>query len=323
MSTGDVCRLARLPFIAFSIVGSRRRRSLLSGHWALLLIWLSAPITAADWQSVASVLKQRCVMCHSGETAPLGLQLGDYESLMRGSVNGPVILPSDPDGSALVQRILGTAQPRMPLAGSPLTGTDIELITAWIAAGAPGPDKVDVPVLAIPSDPYADGVVRYDEVASIFGRHCVLCHSDSGKYPSPPEGLKLTDYSAILRGGDRVVVLPGNAAGSEIIRRIKGLAKPRMPFNGPPWLADDEIALLTAWIDGGALSAEGEAAPIPSGRRVRLRGRLTAANAIDDAEFITSSATRTKDLPPIGGRVELRGYIDADGHIVAERLRAR
>lgn len=323
MPTGVLCRLARLPFTALSIHGSRRRRSLLGRYWILLLIWLSAPLTAADWQSVASVLQQRCVMCHSGETAPLGLQLGDYESLMRGSVNGPVVLPSDPDGSVLVHRIRGTAQPRMPLAGSPLADTDIELITAWIATGAPGPDKVDVPALAASSDPYADGVVRYDEVAAILGRHCVLCHSDNGKYPSPPEGLRLTDYRAILRGGERVVVLPGNAAGSEIIRRVKGLAKPRMPFNGPPWLADDEIALLTAWIDGGALSAEGEAAPIPSGRRVRLRGRLTAANAIDDAEFITNGATRIKDLPPIGGIVELRGYIDVDGHIVAERLRAR
>lgn len=293
MPTGVLCRLPRLPFTALSIHGSRRRRSLLGRYWILLLIWLSAPLTAADWQSVASVLQQRCVMCHSGETAPLGLQLGDYESLMRGSVNGPVVLPSDPDGSALVHRIRGTAQPRMPLAGSPLADTDIELITAWIAIGARGPDKVDVPL------------------------------SDNGKYPSPPEGLRLTDYRAILRGGDRVVVLPGNAAGSEIIRRVKGLAKPRMPFNGPPWLADDEIALLTAWIDGGALSAEGEATPIPSGRRVRLRGRLTAANAIDDAEFITNGATRIKDLPPIGGIVELRGYIDVDGHIVAERLRAR
>ena len=323
MSARGWCRRARLWFTSVSISHSSQHSVSLNRYWAILLIGLSAPIAAADWQSVASLLQQRCVMCHSGDTAPLGLQLSDYESLMRGSVNGPVIVAGDPDGSPLIQRIRGTAQPQMPLAGSPLANKDIELITEWVAAGAKGPDAADMPAVAAPTDPYADGVVRYDEVAGIFGRHCVLCHADGGKYPSPPEGLRLTDYNTILRGGERVVVLPGNAAGSEIIRRVKGLAKPRMPFNGPPWLTDDEIALLAAWIDGGALSAEGEPAPIPVGGRVRLRGRLTAANAIDGAEFVTNNATRIKDLPPVGGMAKLRGYIDADGRIVAERLRSR
>ncbi len=316
-------RRARSVLMALSIV-SLRLRGFAVGHFcALLLLGLSAPVMAADWQSVNTLLEQRCVMCHSGDTAPLGLQLGDYESLMRGSVNGPVIIPNGADSSPLLQRISGAAQPRMPLAGPPLETSDIELIGEWIANGAAGPDEASEQAVAAPQDPYADGIVLYDEVVGIFGRHCVLCHGNGGKYPSPPEGLRLDDYNAVLSGGERVVVLPGNAAGSEIVRRIKGLAQPRMPFNGPPWLTDDEIALITAWIDGGARSAAGTAASMPVGGSVRLRGRLTAVNAVDGAEFVVTPATRIKDMPPIGGRVELRGYIDASGHIVAERLKTR
>jgi hypothetical protein len=49
-------------------------------------------------------------------------------------MNGPVIEPGDPDNSYLVELIV---KGEMPKRGDPLSPDQIEIITAWIEAGAP------------------------------------------------------------------------------------------------------------------------------------------------------------------------------------------
>lgn len=292
---------------------------------ALLLFLAPLPGTAADWAQVSAILSDRCTMCHIGPHAPLGLQLDSHEGVMTGSENGPVVLPGAVETSPLYHRIIGQAQPQMPLDGPPfLEEAQIATITGWIAAGAPGPDtpEPDMPA-APPPDPREDGKLLYSEVSRIFGQACIKCHSDNGRFESPPEGLRLNSYEAILAGGDRVVLIPGNAQASEIVRRIEGLASPRMPFDGPPWLDEEDIALIRDWIDGGALSGEGTPAPVPVGGRVRLRGTMTGPSEIDGAAFTVTGETRMDDRPALGGRAELRARIAVDGSLVAERLRDR
>lgn len=46
-------------------------------------------------------------------------------------------------------------------------------------------------------------------------------------------------------------VAPGNPEGSRIVRRIRGVDQPRMPFGGP-YLSDAQIGLVAAWIAQGA-----------------------------------------------------------------------
>jgi hypothetical protein len=135
--------------------------------------------------------------------------------------------------------------------------------------------------------------------------------------------LRLNSYDAILAGGDRIVVIPGNAQASEIVRRIEGLASPRMPFDGPPWLSDADIFLIRDWIDGGALSADGTPAPMPVGGFVRFRGLMTGPNEIDGAAFTVTGETRVDDWPSIGNSAEIRARIAPDGSLIAERIRDR
>ncbi|WP_281966824.1 c-type cytochrome domain-containing protein [Roseovarius nanhaiticus] len=278
-----------------------------------------------DWATVQALFQERCVACHSGEFAPLGLRLDSYSNVINGSENGPVMLVDAVEKSRLVQRITGLAEPRMPLDGPPfLTDDQVNQVTAWIASGAAGSDLNSPGATeAEPHDPFADGRVTYDEVSAIFGRHCIECHSDNSRYDLPPEGLRLDRYQSVLAGGDRLVLIPGNAQASEIIRRVEGLASPRMPFDGPPWLAPEEVALLRNWIDGGALSPDGIAAPVPVNGRVRMRGILTSPTEIDGAEFTITESTRVDDQPRVGRAAEMRGRVDAIGRIVADRLRDR
>ena len=66
-------------------------------------------------------------------------------------------------------------------------------------------------------------------------------------------GLRLDSYANVMKGGkDGKVVQPGAPEKSEMVKRVKGLSKPRMPRNGPPWLSDTDVALIEKWIAAGA-----------------------------------------------------------------------
>lgn len=289
-----------------------------------LVVAAAAPGQAQDWAGVSAIFEERCVMCHSGEYAPLGLHLDSHAGVMAGSENGPVVIPGDAATSPLHHRVTGQAEPRMPLDGPPfLDDAQIAGLADWIAAGAPGPDTAEDPPAEAPTDPRADGRILYGEVARIFGQACIRCHSDNGLMDAPPEGLRLGSYEDILAGGDRIVLIPGNAQASEIVRRIEGLASPRMPFDGPPWLSDEDAALIRDWIDGGALSDDGVPAPMPVGGEVRLRGVMTGPDEIDGAPFLVTGQTRIDDRPSVGQQAEVRARITATGELQADRLRDR
>ncbi|MCE5245148.1 MAG: hypothetical protein LLF99_18310 [Desulfobacteraceae bacterium] len=92
-------------------------------------------------------------------------------------------------------------------------------------------------------------MVSYADVASIFSRSCDKCHSGS----KPAQGLRTDSYPGIMAGGwNGPVVVPGNPAKSELVRRIRGTSTPRMPFKSPVWLSETEMARIEQWIQTGA-----------------------------------------------------------------------
>lgn len=168
--------------------------------------------------------------------------------------------------------------------------------------------------------PVAGDEVRFDAVQSIFLNRCIRCHVE-GSLPMPtPRRLRLNSLAAILAGGDSVVVLPGNAQMSAIWRYVAGVQSPQMPADGPPFLSDEEIALIAAWIDGGARDAAGEPAPMPVGGIVRLVGELTAPDAFEGRTFLIDDATEIEGSPVPGFEVELFARIGEDGELTATRL---
>jgi uncharacterized membrane protein len=90
----------------------------------------------------------------------------------------------------------------------------------------------------------------YAQVDAIFGKyHCTVCHGGA----EPRGGLGLDSHASLLKGGKSgPVVIPGDSGKSELSRRLKGVSEPRMPYTGPPWLADEEVAVIQAWIAAGA-----------------------------------------------------------------------
>ena len=83
---------------------------------------------------VFPIIESRCVNCHGGDRTEKGLVLLSYADIMAGSDNGPVIMPGDPANSLLVELVTNK---KMPKRGPKLTPPQVQIITDWVAAGAP------------------------------------------------------------------------------------------------------------------------------------------------------------------------------------------
>jgi len=104
-------------------------------------------------------------------------------------------------------------------------------------------------VICIPEVYSQQATPAFSNVNQIFQARCVKCHSGT----RPPEGLHLDSYDGAMAGSkDMQVIVKGEPGKSEIVKRIKGISKPRMPKDGPPWLSEKEITLIEKWIAAGA-----------------------------------------------------------------------
>lgn len=282
-----------------------------------------SPATYAD---VVPIFKQHCVLCHSGPTPAAGLRLDTLDAVVKGGAKGPIVKSGTPADSELVRRLKGISQPRMPMTGPPfLSDSDVATIERWIAGGlqAGGSVTAASTAAAPPPRPMPGERVTYLHVAPIFATRCAKCHTDNGQMGPPPEGYRLTSHAATVAAADRVRVVPGNPGASELMRRIRGQARPRMPLDGPPFLEQGEIQLIEDWISQGARDAAGAPAPVPVGAAVRLHGTLTAGPGLDGLALQFGPGSRIDKQPAPGAYVQVRGRLDSSGGVVVERLRPR
>lgn len=93
----------------------------------------AAPGAISFAADILPILESRCVNCHGGNKTEKGLDLKSYEALMNGSEKGPVLVAGDAANSPLATLI---SNGKMPKRGPKLTPEQIELIIAWINAGA-------------------------------------------------------------------------------------------------------------------------------------------------------------------------------------------
>jgi mono/diheme cytochrome c family protein len=306
-------------------------------RWAAsVMAWISVPVAAQGlaaptYADVAPLLAERCVMCHTGDAAPSGLRLDSLEAVLRGSQKGPVVRAGDAAGSELVRRIKGQSQPRMPMTGPPyLSDAQIDLVERWVAGGmlrgAGGEASAGSrPAPAMPLRPALGEPVTYAHVAPLLAQRCAKCHTGQGLMGPAPEGYRLDGYAATLSAADRVRVVPGVPQASELLRRIRGQSRPRMPFDGPPYLSEDDTRLIEAWIAQGARDAAGQAAPLPLGAQLRLGGTLDPVSGwqLDGLPLGVDGRTRIDKRPGPGDVVEVRGRVGPGGRVEVERLRRR
>ena len=147
----------------------------------------------------------------------------------------------------------------------------------------------------------ADGPLRdFDfqrDIRPILAQNCLTCHGpDEG---SREAGLRLdrrTDAVTRLESG-LAAIAPGDAAGSELIRRLTADESERMP---PPdsgkSLTDAQVELLRKWIDAGAPYAGHWAfQPIERPALPQISTAAEAGNEID--QFIGAALKRERLTP--------------------------
>ena len=83
---------------------------------------------------VLPIFEAKCVMCHGSMG---GWDGSSYEGTMTTGDNAPVVIPGDPEGSLLGQKLLGThTQGAIMPPGGKLPDREIQVILDWIEAGA-------------------------------------------------------------------------------------------------------------------------------------------------------------------------------------------
>lgn len=88
---------------------------------------------------IRPLLAANCYACHA-EAAMGGLRIDSREALMKGSETGPVIDTAAPESSTFLKVLQhATGYPAMPKGRAKLPPADIDVLTAWVRAGAPWP----------------------------------------------------------------------------------------------------------------------------------------------------------------------------------------
>jgi uncharacterized membrane protein len=124
-------------------MNTRSLRCIVAASVALLLLAGCGRAPGISYaKDVVPILDQHCKSCHvAGQAGYVvsGFELENYETLMKGTQYGAVIVPGDPLTSALVMLIEGRADPslKMPHGNAkPLDPKDIATIRQWVEQGA-------------------------------------------------------------------------------------------------------------------------------------------------------------------------------------------
>lgn len=107
----------------------------------LLLAGCGKPAAVSFANDVQPIISKHCIECHmkggKGNVAS-GFLVESYESVMKGTKFGPVIVPGDPLSSSLYRLVAGEVDKsiRMPHGKNPIPQKEIVTIETWIAQGA-------------------------------------------------------------------------------------------------------------------------------------------------------------------------------------------
>jgi thiosulfate reductase cytochrome b subunit len=144
-----------------------------------------------------------------------------------------------PAGSAINVYVPQTSTPAPTL---PPTAT---AVPTNIPSATPASTTEEAPAVSVSSTPSAvEAAVTWDSaVGPLFTQKCLMCHGASAS-----GGLNLSTYADTMKGGmSGMIFTPGDSANSLMIVKFEGGKHPYAE------LSPEELALIKAWLDAGAL----------------------------------------------------------------------
>jgi len=147
-------------------------------------------------KDVQPIFAESCYGCHGPKRQEAGLRFDIKEDALKGSENGPVIVPGKSAESLLVHAVSRLGDLKMPKKGEPLSAEQVGILRAWIDAGAQWPenavaDKKDA------RDHWAFKAPERPEVPKVKGvqtpiDNFILARLESEKLKPSPEADKAT-----------------------------------------------------------------------------------------------------------------------------------
>lgn len=118
-------------------------------RWSCLLPWLCCVVAASAQtpspeaieffeKRIRPVLVENCLACHGPKKQSAGLRLDSAEGLKKGTDNGPVLVPGQPEKSLLLEVVRYEGETKMPPKAK-LKPEQIADLERWIKLGAPWP----------------------------------------------------------------------------------------------------------------------------------------------------------------------------------------
>jgi WD40 repeat protein len=124
-----------------------------------------ADAAAPDYKKeVAPIFAKYCSGCHNDNDLEGQLSLVSFAKLKKGGEKGAVVVPNRADASLMIRMLSREVEPAMPPKDEPQpTEAQVNLLRAWIDAGARGPEgeQSDYPELSTPKIAAAAGVHQY------------------------------------------------------------------------------------------------------------------------------------------------------------------
>lgn len=259
-----------------------------------------SPAPSAFQTGVLPIFTANCVVCHGEQMHQKELNLSTWETALRGSDSGAVIVPGKPDESRLYELV---SKGTMPPGDARLSEPDIEILRNWITAGAPSPDGERAKATTI--------AATYDDVIPVVLNHCTACHGLRRQ-----EGdLDLRTHESMLRGGKSgPAIVPGKPSESLLVRRIEAGDMPpkkEMLTNGVKPVSPAELGKLVSWIEQGA--------PTERQKPDIADGSPDPLVSAEDRQFWAFQPPHSAPVPAVRNQALVRNPIDA---FVLEKLDA-
>lgn len=186
-------------------------------------------VSGLTWESeIQGLMQQKCFSCH-GQLG--GLNLETYDALLEGGTNGPAVVAGDPAAGTLV-----SVQEKGGHPGQ-FTPEELDLIKAWIAAGAPAGEGAQMPAEEEPVDLTA--LSWENEIGELFQTKCASCHGEMAR-------LSVETYESLLEGGvSGPAIAPDNVAAGTLLPLMESGSHYAQ-------FSEEELGWVKAWIENGA-----------------------------------------------------------------------
>lgn len=155
------------------------------------------------------------------------------------------------------------------------------------------------------------------DVLPVFRTYCNGCHNAK----EAEAGLVLEDYARALKGGEHgLAVVAGDAAKSDLWKRLNATDDTTMPPKGQLRPTPAELATIKAWIDAGAkpptggLAALGLVTPKVE-LKTKARAPVTAIAADPQGRWLAIARPKTVDVVTLADRQPVAALVGHSGAI--------